>query len=74
MQEQNPYEHQHRLLKAVRIVDTLEEIGVSLQSARTFDKKQQIAIAAQIESGPPSPETWDMVCSLYEKRVSAPFL
>ena len=73
MQERNPYEHQHRLLKAVRIVDVLEESNISLSSARDFDKQKQFAIASQVNSTAPSRETWDMVCDLYEKRVSANF-
>jgi len=74
MQLENPYEHQHRLLKSVRIVDALEEIGISLRDAKLFDSKQRMSVATHVESGPPSNETWEMVCSLYEKRVTAPFL
>jgi hypothetical protein len=73
MQERNPYEHQHRLLKAVRIVDVLEESNISLGSARIFDKQKQVAVASQVNAGAPSLETWQMVCELYEKRVSANF-
>jgi cell division FtsZ-interacting protein ZapD len=73
MQERNPYEHQHRLLKAVRIVDVLEESNISLNSARDFDKQKQVAVASQVNAGAPSVETWKMVCELYEKRVSANF-
>lgn len=73
MQERNPYEHQHRLLKAVRIVDVLEESNISLGSARSFDKQRQVAIASQVNATAPSAETWQMVCELYEKRVSANF-
>jgi hypothetical protein len=74
MQERNPYEHQHRLLKAVRIVDVLEESMIPLNVAKTFDKHQQFAVASQVNSGAPSKETWEMVCEIYEKRVSDPFL
>jgi hypothetical protein len=73
MQERNPYEHQHRLLKAVRIVDVLEESNISLSSARSLDKHEQFSIASQVNSGAPSTETWEMVCELYEKRVHANF-
>jgi hypothetical protein len=73
MQERNPYEHQHRLLKAVRIVDVLEESNISLSSARGFDKHRQVAVASQVNSTAPSAETWNMVCELYEKRVHANF-
>lgn len=73
MQTRNPYEHQHRLLKAVRIVDVLEESQISLQDARQFDEKKQLAICAGIGAGRPSKETWDMVCELYGKRLSDPF-
>jgi hypothetical protein len=73
MQERNPYEHQHRLLKAVRIVDVLEESNISLGSARSFDKNKQVAIASRVNAGAPSAETWKMVCELYEKRVNANF-
>ena len=73
MQERNPYEHQHRLLKAVRIVDVLEESNISLASARDFDKSKQFAVASQVNAGAPSLETWQMVCELYEKRVLANF-
>lgn len=73
MQERNPYEHQHRLLKAVRIVDVLEESNISLGSARNFDKNEQFGVASNVNAGAPSLETWDMVCELYEKRVHANF-
>lgn len=73
MQERNPYEHQHRLLKAVRIVDVLEESNISLGSARNFDKNEQFGVASKVNAGAPSLETWDMVCELYEKRVHANF-
>lgn len=73
MQERNPYEHQHRLLKAVRIVDVLEESNIPVNLAKQFDKSRQLAVASQVNSGAPSKETWDMVCELYEKRVLHPF-
>lgn len=73
MQTRNPYEHQHRLLKAVRIVDALEESGVKLEEARVYDERKQMAVCANIHAGKPSRETWDMVCELYGKRISDPF-
>lgn len=73
MQLENPYENQHRLLKAVRIVNALEELNVPLQEAQHFDKKHQLAVSAYVEAGPPSKETWEIVCDLYKKRVSHPF-
>lgn len=73
MQTINPYENQHRLLKAVRMVDALEEIGIPLATAKQFTQAQKLSIATHIESGPPSDGTWNIVCDLYEKRVSAPF-
>lgn len=74
MQERNPYEHQHRLLKAVRIVDVLEHSNIPLSTARSFDRQKQFSIASQVNSGAPSVETWEMVCELYEKRVHSNFL
>ena len=73
MQIRNPYEHQHRLLKAVRIVDALEESSVALETARRYDTRQQMAVCANIGAGQPSDETWSLVCELYGKRVSDPF-
>jgi hypothetical protein len=73
MQTRNPYEHQHRLLKAVRIVDFLEENAISLEETRRFDERRQTAVCANISAGKPSKETWEMVCELYGKRLSDPF-
>lgn len=73
MQLENPYENQHRLLKSVRIVNALEELNVPLQEAQYFDNKHRLAVASYAEAGPPSNETWEIVCDLYKKRVSHPF-
>lgn len=73
MQIRNPYEHQHRLLKAVRIVDLLEEDGVSLEEARKYDERKQYYVCASINAGKPSPETWEVALDLYGKRISDPF-
>lgn len=73
VQIRNPYEHQHRLLKAVRIVDALEEDGVTLEEARAYSERHQIAICAHVNAGKPSKQTWDLVCDLYGKRLSGPF-
>lgn len=73
MQSRNPYEHQHRLLKAVRIVDALEEGGVSLGEARQFDERRRVAVCANIGVDRPSNETWEVACELYGKRLSDPF-
>lgn len=73
MQLRNPYEHQHRLLKAVRIVDLLEEDGVTLEEARKYDEQKQFYVCAAINAGRPSQETWEMACELYGKRLSDPF-
>jgi hypothetical protein len=54
-------------------VNALEELNVPLQEAQHFDKKHQLAVSAYVEAGPPSKETWEIVCDLYKKRVSHPF-
>jgi hypothetical protein len=57
----------------VKIVNALEELSVPLQEAQHFDKKHQLAVSSYAEAGPPSKETWEIVCDLYKKRVSHPF-
>lgn len=68
----NPYRHQHRLLKCVRIVEAAKRWGETPESLASFDYRRQCEIAEKVGSGPPSPETWAMVLDLMQKRHSDP--
>jgi hypothetical protein len=73
VQIENPYEKQHRFLKAVRLVDALEELRIPVNTAQKFTQQAKLAIAANSDVGPPSELTWDTVVDLYRKRVNIPF-
>lgn len=69
----NPYKHQNRILKAVRIVEAAQRWGETSESLAKFTYERQCDIAEKVGSGPPSPETWSMVIDLMGKRSSDPF-
>lgn len=71
---ENPYEKQHRFLKAVRIVDSLEELQIPVEAAKVFPEQQKQAVAMYANVGKPSAVSWDTAMSLYEKRVPFPFV
>jgi hypothetical protein len=73
VQIENPYEKQHRFLKAVRLVDALEELRIPVNTAERFTNQARLAVAANCDVGPPSDITWETVVDLYRKRVNVPF-
>lgn len=71
---ENPYERQNRFLKAVKLVDKIEELGLMPFTVRQMDKKNQAKLAAMCELPFPSEETWQHVVELFSKRVVDPLV
>lgn len=72
--EPNPYKRQNRFLKAVKIVDTIEELGLKLFTVRNMDVKNKIKLANRAGFPAPSQDTWDYVIELFSKRVVSPLV
>lgn len=70
----NPYERQNRFLKAVKIVDRIEEIGLGPSAVRNMDEKNRARLAAQSGFPAPSDDTWQHVVDLFSKRVVDPLV
>lgn len=73
-QTENPYERQNRFLKAVRIVDKIEELGLMPFTVKQMDKRNKAKLAAMCEMPAPSEETWQHVVELFSKRVVDPLV
>lgn len=72
--ELNPYRRQNRFLKAVKIVDRVEELGLQLFIIRNMNLKNRARLAAEAGFPPPSHETWEYVVELFSKRVVDPLV
>lgn len=72
--EFNPYRRQNRFLKAVKIVDRIEELGLQLFIIRNMNLKNRARLAAEAGFPPPSHETWENVIELFSKRVVDPLV
>lgn len=72
--EPNPYRRQNRFLKAVKIVDRVEELGLQLFIMRNMNIKNRARLAAEAGFPPPSHETWEHVVELFSKRVVDPLV
>lgn len=70
----NPYERQNRFFKAVKIVDTIEELGLKPFTVKSMSKKNKIKLAARAGFPAPSEDTWDYVVDLFSKRVVDPLV
>ena len=62
----NPYEMQHRMVKAVKIVDMAERLGFSPDELAKEKNMKSWAKACEIKQ--PSKETWQMAVSLLKNR------
>lgn len=74
MTDENPYRRQNRFLKAVKIVDLIEEIGLKPFTVRNMDLENRVKISEKAGFPPPSQETWDYVVELFSKRVVDPLV
>ena len=74
MIETNPYRRQNRFYKAVKIVDTVEEMGLRPFNLQTMTIKQRVQISTRAGFPAPSEETWDYVIDLFSKRVVSPLV
>lgn len=72
--DDNPYRRQNRFLKAVKIVDLIEEIGLKPFMVRSMDSENRTKLAAKAGFPTPSQETWDHVVELFSKRVVDPLV
>ena len=72
--ESNPYRRQNRFLKAVKIGDRIEELGLQLFIIRNMNLKNRARLAAEAGFPPPSHETWENVIELFSKRVVDPLV
>lgn len=72
--ESNPYRRQNRFLKAVKIVDRVEELGLQLFIMRNMNIKNRARLSAEAGFPPPSHETWEHVVELFSKRVVDPLV
>ena len=74
MADDNPYRRQNRFLKAVKIVELIEEIGLKPFMVRSMDTENRTKLAAKAGFPTPSQETWDHVVELFSKRVVDPLV
>ena len=70
--EENPYRRQNRFLKAVKIVDRIEELGLRPFIIKDMNPKNKARLAAEAGFPAPSQETWESVIDLFAKRVVDP--
>ena len=73
-QTENPYERQNRFLKAVKIVDKIEELGLMPFTVKQMDKTNRAKLAQMCDLPAPSNDTWEYVVELFSKRVVDPLV
>ena len=73
-QSENPYERQHRFLKAVKLVDKIEELGLMPFTVNQMNEKNKAKLAQMCDMPTPSVETWKYVVDLFSKRVVDPLV
>ena len=71
---ENPYERQHRFLKAVKMVDKIEELGLMPFTVNRMTEKNKAKLAQLCDMPTPSAETWKYVVDLFSKRVVDPLV
>lgn len=74
MTDDNPYRRQNRFLKAVKIVDAIEEVGLKPFMLLNMDTDNRAKLATKAGFPPPSQKTWDHVVELFSKRVVDPLV
>jgi hypothetical protein len=73
MGEVNPYERQHRFSKAVKMVDKIEELNLTIEYLESMKLDDILQFSHDNGFRHPSETTWAIVKELYRKRKQQPF-
>jgi len=73
MGEVNPYERQHRFSKAVKMVDKIEELNLTIEYLESMKLDDILQFSHNNGFRHPSETTWALVKELYRKRKQQPF-